>query len=143
MKIADLALWDGQQQQGRRLRRHLPVPGRVQTARDVAGAGDRRSPARITPQGRSTSPCSPTRSCSAPGDTLDLTGKNPWIADDTAQADQHVAADNIVEAVNNDQSFVDLRKAQGDATQQQPGVATVSSNGMVTAAARRRGHDQA
>ena len=41
------------------------------------------------------------------GQTLNLTGKNPWIAPDTDAAleQPHASADNIVEAVNNDQSF--------------------------------------
>src|SRR5581483_10921046 len=46
-----------------------------------------------------------------PGQHLNLAGRNPWIKDDTGQADQHVRADAIVEAVNNDESFVNLRTA--------------------------------
>jgi beta-glucosidase len=70
-----------------------------------------------------------------PGDTLDLTGKNPWIAPDTNPSleQPHAAADNIVEAVNNNESFVDLSKASVSYASSDPAVATVSSSGMVTA----------
>ncbi len=46
------------------------------------------------------------------GDTFSLTGKNKWIKDDTdhskEQRDTSITADDVVEAVDNDQSFVDL-----------------------------------
>ncbi|MFL6117191.1 MAG: glycoside hydrolase family 3 C-terminal domain-containing protein [Catenulispora sp.] len=70
-----------------------------------------------------------------PGQSLDLTGKNPWIADDTAQAAQHVPADGIVEAVNNDESFVDLAHAHITYRSSNPNVATVSRTGHLTALA--------
>lgn len=70
-----------------------------------------------------------------PGDTLSLTGKNPWIAPDTnASLEQpHATADNIVEAVNNDQSFADLSHARVRYASSDPRVATVSRTGQVTA----------
>lgn len=68
-----------------------------------------------------------------PGDTLDLTGKNPWIADDTAQAAQHQSADGIVEAVNNDESFASLATEHVSYSSSNPAVATVSRGGIVTA----------
>ena len=54
----------------------------------------------------------------------DLTGKNPWIADDTnpAMEQPHAVADNIVEAVNNDQSFADLSKASVTYSSSKPSV---------------------
>lgn len=69
-----------------------------------------------------------------PGETLNLTGKNPWIAPDTDSSleQPHASADNIVEAVNNDQSFADLSKAKGRYTSSNPDVATVSDAGVVT-----------
>jgi beta-glucosidase len=69
-----------------------------------------------------------------PGDTLSLTGKNPWIAADTNSSleQPHAAADNVVEAVSNDQSFADLSHAHVAYTSSNPGVATVSSAGQVT-----------
>jgi hypothetical protein len=71
------------------------------------------------------------------GQTLNLTGKNPWIAPDTnAQLEQHHApADSIVEAVNNDQSFVDLAQAQVHYVSSNDNVATVTSSGMLKAIA--------
>uniref|UniRef100_UPI0007C5CDA7 glycoside hydrolase family 3 C-terminal domain-containing protein n=1 Tax=Streptomyces sp. NRRL S-340 TaxID=1463901 RepID=UPI0007C5CDA7 len=72
------------------------------------------------------------------GDTLDLTGKNPWIKDDTdparEQRDTSITADHIVEAVNNDQSFTDLSKTAVQYSSSDPTVATVSSSGLLTAA---------
>jgi hypothetical protein len=76
-----------------------------------------------------------------PGDTLDLTGQNPWIADDTNQTVEQperntsVTADNIVEAVNNDGSFVDLANASVSYGSSNDNVATVSSDGVVRAVA--------
>ncbi len=72
------------------------------------------------------------------GQTLDLTGKNPWLADDTDTAeepdrDMSVTADNIVEAGNNDQSFVDLSKATITYASSNPAVASVNSAGLVRA----------
>jgi hypothetical protein len=72
-----------------------------------------------------------------PGDTLDLTAKNPWIADDTnhslEQRNLAVTADNIVEAVNSDGSFVDLTGAQVSYSSSNDKVATVSSSGVMRA----------
>jgi beta-glucosidase-like glycosyl hydrolase len=68
-----------------------------------------------------------------PGDRLDLTGVNPWIGDDTAQAAQHVAADHVVEAVQSDHSFADLSHAHVTYRSSDPRVATVTSRGLVTA----------
>ncbi len=68
----------------------------------------------------------------APGDRLDLTGDNPWIADDTAQASQHVRATRVVEAVRSDQTFADLRHARITYRSSNPKVAKVSPNGTVT-----------
>jgi len=71
------------------------------------------------------------------GDTIDLTGKNQWIKDDTnpalEQRNLAVTADNIVEAVNNDQSFVDLSTAHVKYASSNPSVASVTSTGLVRA----------
>jgi beta-glucosidase-like glycosyl hydrolase len=74
------------------------------------------------------------------GDTVDLTGKNQWIKDDTTGAgsvgqgrNMNVTADNIVMAVNNDQSFVNVAGAQVTYSSSNPAVATVSSAGLVRA----------
>ncbi|HEY3632888.1 MAG TPA: glycoside hydrolase family 3 C-terminal domain-containing protein [Jatrophihabitantaceae bacterium] len=73
-----------------------------------------------------------------PGQTIDLTGTNPWLADDTNPAEEpdrdlSVVADHVVEAVNNDQSFADLRHAQVTYRSDNPAVATVDRHGVVTA----------
>ncbi|MEV6851549.1 glycoside hydrolase family 3 C-terminal domain-containing protein [Actinoplanes sp. NPDC051411] len=69
----------------------------------------------------------------APGDRLDLTGVNPWIGDDTAQASSHQAADHVVEAALSDHSFLDLKKAHVTYRSSDTRVATVSAAGTVTA----------
>jgi len=68
----------------------------------------------------------------APGDRLELTGDNPWIADDTGQAGQHVQASRIIEAVKSDQTFADLRRARITYRSSNPRVAKVSPDGTVT-----------
>ena len=63
--------------------------------------------------------------------------KNPWIANDTNSSleQPHATADNVVEAVNNDQSFASLSGAHVRYRSSNPRVATVSSSGQVTAVA--------
>jgi beta-glucosidase len=72
------------------------------------------------------------------GDTIDLTARNQWIKDDTDPAKQpgrnlNVTADHIVEAVNDDGSFLDLSKARVTYASSDPTVATVNRKGIVTA----------
>ena len=69
------------------------------------------------------------------GQTLNLTGKNRWIASDTdpAMEQRHAAADDIVEAVSNDQSFMNLSHATVSYSSSDPAVATVSQAGIVKA----------
>ncbi|WP_333739234.1 glycoside hydrolase family 3 C-terminal domain-containing protein [Streptomyces sp. IBSBF 2806] len=72
------------------------------------------------------------------GDTLDLTARNQWIKDDTDPTAQpgrnlDVTADHVVEAVNDDGSFLDLSRAEVRYTSSDPSVATVSRKGLVTA----------
>ena len=71
------------------------------------------------------------------GQTLDLTGKNPWIKDDTDPAQEQrnlsVTADNVVEAANSDGSFADLTTTHVAYRSSDPNVATVSGKGLVTA----------
>ncbi|MGW2638432.1 glycoside hydrolase family 3 C-terminal domain-containing protein [Streptomyces sp. NPDC001348] len=72
------------------------------------------------------------------GHTLDLTARNRWIKDDTDPTAQpgrnlNVTADHIVEAVNDDGSFLDLSRTKVRYASSDPSVATVSSKGLVTA----------
>jgi beta-glucosidase-like glycosyl hydrolase len=75
------------------------------------------------------------------GQSLNLTGTNPWIQDDTtgtgsvAQTGRNmgVSADGIVEAANTDGSFVDLAKAHVTYRSSDPRVATVSAQGVLSA----------
>jgi len=73
------------------------------------------------------------------GDTFSLTAKNKWIKDDTdhakEQRDTSLTADGVVEAVNNDQSFVDLKTTKATYRSSNPAVATVDRNGTVHAVA--------
>ena len=75
------------------------------------------------------------------GQTLDLTGKNPWIADDTTGQgsvpqvgrNMSVTADDIVEAADTDGSFADLATSHVSYRSTNTKVATVTSKGLVTA----------
>ncbi|GAA3612523.1 hypothetical protein GCM10022419_116910 [Nonomuraea rosea] len=72
------------------------------------------------------------------GDTIDLTGKNRWIADTTDPAKEQrtlqATADDVVEAVNDDQSFADLQRARVRYASSDTGVAVVDRKGKVTVA---------
>jgi beta-glucosidase-like glycosyl hydrolase len=71
------------------------------------------------------------------GQRLDLTGRNPWLKDDTdptqEQRNLGVTADHVVEAANSDGSFVDLTKAHVSYRSSDRNVATVDARGLVTA----------
>jgi beta-glucosidase len=69
-----------------------------------------------------------------PGQVLNLTGNNPWLADDTDLSLQqpHASATNVVEAVNNDESFVNLADTKVTYSSNDPSVASVSPDGVVT-----------
>lgn len=68
-----------------------------------------------------------------PGDELNLNGKNQWIASDVtlSRQDEIPEADHIIEAVNNDESFVDLSKVKVNYQSDNKEVAMVSPDGMV------------
>ena len=102
-------------------------------ASNVQGSGTVNVNGTITPQVQYVT-VQPDHVVFQPGDTLDLTGKNPWIANDTNPSleQPHATADNDVEAVNNDQSFVDLSNAKVSYTSSNPNVASVSPDGKVT-----------
>ena len=128
--VADLAAWDAQQNKN-------VVADGTYTLHLAADAADpvASSPLRVTGAIKprvQTVTVQPDQVVFTPGDTLDLTGKNPWIADDTAQAAQHPVADGIVEAVDADESFADLSTKHVDYSSSDPAVASVSQKGVVT-----------
>jgi len=69
------------------------------------------------------------------GETINLKGKNKWIESDinTAREQPHSLADNIIEAVNNDGSFVNLANAHIQYHTSDNSVAKVSNDGIVKA----------
>jgi beta-glucosidase-like glycosyl hydrolase len=103
---------------------------------EAAGAADVRVHGAITPRAQYVT-VQPDQVVFTPGQTLNLTGTNPWITPDTdlALEQPHATADNIIEAVNNDQSFVNLAGAHVSYASTNPGVATVSRSGVLTAVA--------
>ena len=133
--MPDLSLWDESQL------KQAVYDGPYQfgvgaNSADISGSGTVNVTGAITPQVKYVT-VQPDQVVFKPGDTLDLTGKNPWVADDTnpSMEQPHATADHIVEAVNNDQSFVDLSKASVTYSSSNPSVATVSPDGKLTAIA--------
>jgi beta-glucosidase-like glycosyl hydrolase len=132
VKVSDLSQWD------ENTLKQVVYDGPYQfqvasNATDVAGAGTVNVTGAISPHVKYVT-VQPDHVMFQPGDTLDLTGKNPWIGNDTNPSleQPHATADNIVEAVNNDQSFVDLSHARVSYHSSDPGVASVSRGGKVT-----------
>ncbi|GIM94495.1 beta-glucosidase [Paractinoplanes toevensis] len=133
VQAADLAFYDERQ------RRQVVYNGRYRfqvgaDAVHVAGSADVRIHGRITPRITSVT-VQPDRVQLSPGDTLDLRGRNPWIADDTARPGEHPRADGVIEAVRNDESFADLDRTRVTFRSGNPRVATVSPSGRITAVA--------
>jgi len=128
--VADLAAWDAQKNKNAVADGTYTLHLATDAAHPVASAPLRVTGA-IRPRIQSVT-VQPDQVVFTPGQTLDLAGKNPWIADDTAQAAQHPSADGIVEAVNNDESFVDLGTRHVSYSSSDPAVATVSRTGVVT-----------
>ena len=133
VQASDLARYDEQQ------RKQVVDNGRYRfqvgtDAATVVGSDDVQIRGSLSPR-VSYVTVQPDRVQLTPGDALDLSGRNPWIADDTPQAGEHVRADRVVEAVRNDESFVDLSRARVTFRSSNPRVATVSRSGRVTAVA--------
>ncbi|KAA2252257.1 beta-glucosidase [Solihabitans fulvus] len=130
VRISDLAFWD--EGQHREVVYDGPYQFGVGTdASHLVGTSTVTVTGAIVPKTRSVT-VQPDQVVFAPGQSIDLAGRNPWIADDTAQAAQHVPADHIVEAVNDDQSFVDLTRTPVSYRSSDPRVAQVSRTGKVT-----------
>jgi beta-glucosidase len=135
VKVPDLSRWD--EQSLKQVVYDGPYQFRVgPDSATSAGSRTVTVSGAITPRIRYVT-VQPDQTILKPGDTLRLTGKNPWIAPDTNSAleQPHATADNVVEAVNNDQSFADLSRAHVQYSSSDPRVATVNANGVVTAAA--------
>ncbi|WP_329173901.1 glycoside hydrolase family 3 C-terminal domain-containing protein [Streptomyces sp. NBC_01477] len=137
VKAADLSSWDASAS-----RQTVPSGGyRFQVGPDsahVAGSAKVTISGALTPKVQTVT-VQPEDVVHNAGDTFSLTAKNKWIKDDTdhskEQRDTSITADGVVEAVNNDQSFVDLGKAKVTYRSSDPAVATVDKNGTVHAVA--------
>ncbi|WP_327287370.1 glycoside hydrolase family 3 C-terminal domain-containing protein [Streptomyces sp. NBC_01198] len=132
VRIADLSQWDES------ALKQVVHDGAYQfrvgpDSATVAGSGTARVHGAITPRVRTVT-VQPDQVVFTAGDTLDLTGKDPWIAPDTDATleQEHAAADHIVEAADNDQSFADLSRAHVTYRSSDQRVATVSRTGVVT-----------
>ncbi len=132
VKVSDLSFWDESQL------KQVVYDGPYQfqvgpDSADIVASPEAQVTGAITPQVRYVT-VQPDQVVFKPGDTMDLTGKNPWIANDTNSSleQPHATADNIVEAVNYDQSFTDLSHATVSYHSSNPNVATVSPAGKVT-----------
>ena len=135
VKISDLSLWDTKAAKSRvypgdyEFRLGTDASHIVSTQRvSVTGS--------ITPKVSEVT-VQPEATSYQVGQTIDLTGRNRWLADDTIasreQRDLSVTADHVVEAVNNDGSFVDIGKCDVKYRSSNESVAKVSSRGIVTA----------
>jgi beta-glucosidase len=135
VEVASLSFWD--EDQGRQV--VYPGEYRFEAGYDsgnIAASGTVSVSGTLTPGVRHVT-VRPGQVVFAPGESLDLTGTNPWLAPDTDPAleQPHAAADGIVEAVLADQSFADLGQAAVGYSSSDPDVATVTADGVVTAAA--------
>ncbi|NBH06535.1 glycoside hydrolase family 3 C-terminal domain-containing protein [Amycolatopsis sp. SID8362] len=130
VRLSDLSLWDEAKH------RQVVYEGSYRfgvgaDAAHLAGTATVAVTGAITPRTQYVT-VQPGQVVFAPGQSIDLAGKNPWIADDTAQAAQHVPADHVVEAVNTDQSFADLAHKRVVYRSSDPRVAQVSRTGKVS-----------
>ena len=136
VKIADLAFWDA------KAMKSVVYDGTYQlqagsSASDTASSANVSVTGALTPKVQYVT-VQPEDVRYNVGDTIDLTGKNRWIEDDTTGTadpqgrNMSVTADHVVEAVDTDQSFVDLSGAQVSYRSSDTSVATVSSAGKVT-----------
>jgi len=138
VKISDLSFWDGTAMKS------VVYDGTYQfqvgsSASTIAATASVAVTGAITPAVRLVT-VQPENVVYTSGATIDLTGKNRWIKDDTTGVgsvsqgrNMSVTADNVIEAVNNDQSFVNLAGAKVGYATSDANVATVSSAGLVKA----------
>ncbi|MEN3304341.1 MAG: beta-glucosidase, partial [Micromonosporaceae bacterium] len=136
VKISDLARWDTTRS------REVVTDGtyRFQVGTDassILARADVSVTGALTPQVRYVT-VQPEAVTYQPGQAVDLTGRNRWLADDTAVSEQPdrdltVHADGVVEAAGDDQSFTDLTKARVAYSTSDPGVLSVDGQGLVRA----------
>ncbi|MFI1092509.1 glycoside hydrolase family 3 C-terminal domain-containing protein [Streptomyces sp. NPDC020917] len=136
VKIADLAFWDSSAMKS------VVYDGTYQfqvgsSASDIASSVDVSVAGALTPKVQYVT-VQPENVDYTAGDTIDLTGRNRWIEDDTSPAaepdrNMSVRADRVVEAVNDDGSFVDPATAHVHYSSSNPAVASVNDKGVVTA----------
>ncbi|MFI0944106.1 glycoside hydrolase family 3 C-terminal domain-containing protein [Streptomyces sp. NPDC021020] len=137
VKAADLAVWDAAAS-----RQTVPAGGyRFSVGPDSAhpaGSTKVKITGSLTPKVQTVT-VQPENVVLDAGATFSLAGRNRWIADDTdhtrEQRDTSITADGVVEAVNNDQSFVDLSKTKVRYASSNPAVASVDADGTVHAVA--------
>ncbi|SEG06631.1 beta-glucosidase [Actinacidiphila yanglinensis] len=137
VKAADLSSWDAAA--SRQTVYNGPYQFQVSSdSAHPAGTATVRISGRLTPKVQTVT-VQPENVVLNAGDTFSLAGKNQWIKDDTdhskEQRDTSITADNVVEAVDNDQSFVDLSTHRPTYKSSNPKVATVDRNGTVHAVA--------
>ena len=136
VKISDLSLWDTAHS------REAVTDGTYRfmvgsDASDIAATQNVQVTGSLTPQVQYVT-VQPEAVAYQAGQTVDLTGKNQWLKDDTNPAEEpdrnlSITADNVVVAVNSDQSFVNLAGARVSYASNNPGVASVDSHGLVRA----------
>ncbi len=133
VKVASLSQWD------ENALKQVVYDGQYQfqvgpDAATAAGSGTVIVAGAITPRVQDVT-VQPGQVVFQAGQTLSLTGQNPWIAPDTnASLEQpHAAAAGIVGAVSNDQSFVNLKTAHVSYASSDPSVASVDASGLVRA----------
>ncbi|SEP43474.1 glycoside hydrolase family 3 C-terminal domain-containing protein [Amycolatopsis saalfeldensis] len=136
VKVSDLALWDTAHS------REAVAPGTYQfrvgsDASTIVARSDVQVTGAAKPKVRTVT-VQPESVVYHPGQTFDLAGRNRWLADDTNPAEEPdrdlgIAADKVVEAVNDDQSFVDTSHAAVGYRSSNPAVASVDRNGSVRA----------
>jgi hypothetical protein len=136
VKISDLALWDTANS------RDAVTDGVYHfdvgtDASSIVARKDVRVVGSLTARVRSVT-VQPEALTYQAGQSFSLTGTNKWLADDTNVAEQpdrdmSIRADSVVEAVNTDQSFVDLAKARITYASSDPSVASVDRDGTVRA----------
>lgn len=119
-----------------RLGRQVIYPGtwQFQLARSSRDAA-RRFPLRITgqiPSAITTLTLAPPLLRLAPGQTLNLRGRNPWL-DGLAPTQYESQGDTIISADRADDTFADLSKIKLTFTSDHPDILSVDSTGLVTA----------